>query len=265
MKLREAIKTFILIAAFCPFLVNSAYTPHEERFYKTQVDFIKKNWIKVIKNESQELVSTKKLVEISDKLSSTIEKVRGCSSLGACNKEIEALKAKLNNVEIECINLLSKLGGLTLSTVQKSTHRYTLFIKRVTDINHNLSEIKFSLNDLRSTSTENTRGATSSSTDINDLVAISERLVFQISTLPHIFINQKAQDLLTLGNSEFVQHLESDIQNVPVGKFHELDVVFNLMNRDLQKGQELISSRSKSILLQIHQRWNAILKIIKRK
>ena len=264
MKLREAIKLFILVAACCPFLVNSAYTPHEERFYKTQVSFIKKNWEKVLRNESQEFVDTQKLVSISDNLSGKIQKVKTCSSLNACNKEIIDLKASLSNIETECINLLTKLGGLTLSTVQKSTHHYTLFIKRVTDINHNLSEIKFLLNDLYNVE-ENKPGAASNTTEINDLIAISERLVFQITTLPQILINKKAQDLLILGNSEFVQHLDPKIQNVPISKFHELDIVFNLMNRDLQKGQELISSKSKSILLQIHQRWNAILKIIKRK
>ena len=245
--------------------VNASFTPHEARFYKTQVNFIKNNWNKIIENESIEILDTKSLVSSASSLDKEIEQISICQSSDECIYGLKSLSSTLDQIENECFKLLTKLGALTLSTIEKSTHRYTIFIKRLTDINHNISENKFLINEILNKQSELRSTNYDLKANIKDLTVVSERLSFQIVTIPQIFLNNKVQDLLILGDNEFIKYLNENINNVSIDKFHELDIVFNVMNRDLQKRQELISSQSKSILLQVHQRWNAILKIIKRK
>ena len=57
-----------LLFSLFTFLLHYAlnYTPHEQRFYKTQAKYIKSNWKKIIKNESEafvEVIDVSKLIE----------------------------------------------------------------------------------------------------------------------------------------------------------------------------------------------------------
>ena len=241
------------------------YTPHEKRFYKAQVSFIKKNWHKLVKNESEEIVETDKLISIGKNLKSKVISLNKCEDIYSCKDDLISLRSILQKIETECLMILSKLGALKISTIEKNPTKYTQFIKKITDINHSLAENQIQINEIFYQKDNSTLSKTNLSVSLKDILLVSENLTFQIQTIPQVLMYEKVKNLLIMGNSEFIENLTDSISQNEMGHFHELDKVFNVMNRDMQKNKELLSSSSRSILLQIHQRWNAILKIVKRK
>ena len=100
------------------------------------------------------------------------------------------------------------------------------------------------------------------SADFGDLV---DRLDHLVDTFPQITLKSEMKDLLSLGQTEFINTLSENISDTMIGNYHKMDIVFNSINRDLLKTENLLSAGSKGHLIRIHQRWNAILKIVKRK
>ena len=263
--MKISLRILLLTMLFAHFDAISSYTPHEMRFYKAQANFIKGNWKKIIRNESAQMIETKHFVQTGSSLPALIKKIKNCSSIDICKNDLIKLTERLQKIENESLTILSSLAALELSVIEKNPTKYTLFIKHITDINHVLSESRLLINQINISSKMISPVESKVEEGLTDLISITENLSFQIKTLPQVLINDDVKTILTLGESEFVNHLESSITDLPISRFHELDKVFNVMNRDLQKNKTLISSNSRNVLLQIHQRWNAILKIVKRK
>ena len=253
-----------LYSIFFTFSAYTNYSANEKRFYTAQVKFIKSNWGKLIKNESHELIDISNLTKFRGSLKLVIEEISNCRENRDCLKNLKIASSKLSEIENYTFLALSNMGALNISVIEKNPNKYPLFIKKLTDINHSLSENKIYLNEVLQKYLISSQKLMTQQ-DLKDLILLLNKLLFQISSLPQTLLNEDAKSLLTLGESEFINQLKPSILNISMGKFHELDKVFNLMNRDLQKNQDLISSNSRSLLMQIHRRWNAILKIVKRK
>lgn len=241
----------------------AAFTPHEEKFYQVQYSFIKKNWQKLIKNESVILIDTESLLSKAKSLNFKIQTIKPCKEVSECKDAITSLKIILQEIESECLLILSKLAILEISTIEKNPTKYTEFIKRISDIGHILSKNQIQIIEIFIQQDESNQTKNEPLVSLNDLILISENLYFQLQSIPQILLNEKVQNILILGSNEFIENLSETINQKKIGEFHELDKIFNVINRDLLKNQDYLSASSKSILLEIHQRWNAILKIIK--
>ena len=239
------------------------FSKHESRFYQAQAIFIKENWKKIIENESDRLVNTGPIVNDVDRLKKEYVKLKKCNDKTNCFMDcLKKMREVLNNLELQSLNILSSLGGINLSRIEKSPTRYTLLIKSLADINQTITELKILINGKLS---DEKFSLTDKENDLSDLITLSENLHFLIKTVPQTMFKEKAKNLLILGENEFINQLSISISKMEIKNFHNLDKIFNTINRDLQKGENLVSMSSKSTLRQIHQRWNAILKIVKRK
>ena len=245
------------------FAVN--YTPHEKNFYKTQIRSIKKSWQNLIKNESIIMLDTDSLLKKGRFFLNYEKEFKNCQSW----KDYEVLTSKLSQdlaeIERESFDLLSKLNQVSLDQVEKAPTTYTLFVKRISEINQKISEIRLftiDLSDKKDTTSSWQMIKIQNSADFGDLV---DRLDHLVDTFPQITLKSEMKDLLSLGQTEFINTLSENISDTMIGNYHKMDIVFNSINRDLLKTENLLSAGSKGHLIRIHQRWNAILKIVKRK
>ena len=255
----------ICLISFCFDSYGAYYTKHEKRFYENQIKFIKKSWAKLIKNESEEFVDTSTLIKKTKDLKTGFKSLKKCKEAQDCEITISSLLARLSEIENECLKVLTGIGELELSIIEKYPNRYTAFIKKISDIINNISMAKNlalekSRNKLQG---KNWQEIVEKSSE--DLILHLDNLHFQINSIPQITIKKSVSELLNLGQTEYISQLDDELTTSSDAKFHSLDKTFNGMNRDLLKSNDLLSSGSKSYLLQIHQRWNAILKIVKKK
>ena len=266
-------KNFFLINIFLFAIISIevtfaiSYTAHEHRFYQAQAKFIKSNWKKIIKNESVPLVNIDQLLDSVEDLDKKTELFINCRKSKNCSESLSKLSSTFEKIEGDTFLILSKLGGIKLSVIEKNRNRYPLFIKKISDLNHLLYKARTSINSFYISVEEsmNSRFSPPFENIIPDLRTLSENISFQAKSVPQIMMNKNVKELLILGENEFVRHLSGSINDIPIEKYHQLDKIFNVMNRDLQKNTGLISPSSKNTLVQIHSRWNAILKIVKRK
>ncbi len=267
MKFFFQITFFLFIVMSIDVTLALSYTAHEHRFYQAQAKFIKSNWKKIIKNESAPLVSIDQLLDSAADLDKKTQHFINCRKSKNCRESLSKLTSAFEKIEADTFLILSKLGGVKLSVIEKNQNRYPLFIKKISDLNHLLYKARTSINSFYISAEEsmNSSFAPPFEKIIPDLETLSENISFQAKSVPQIMMNENVKELLILGENEFIRHLSSSISDTPIEKYHQLDKVFNVMNRDLQKNTGLISPSSKNTLVQIHSRWNAILKIVKRK
>ena len=227
--------------------------------------FIKNSWEDLIKNESRIFLNTDSLLKKGRRIFKYEKQIKTCQSWKDYTKIITKLDLDLAEIERESYLLLSTINKIDLDKIEKTPSIYTLFIKRISEINQKISEIRIytlNLNEKKETVLSWQIMREKYSADMVDLI---DRLHHLVDTFPQITLKTNVKSLLSLGQTEFINTLSEDISETMIGNYHKMDIVFNSVNRDLLKTENLLSNGSKGHLLRIHQRWNAILKIIKRK
>lgn len=243
--------------------VYSAYSMQEQRFFTSQVDSIKSEWHKIQQNESAKFINLADISSNSTQLISTQQKIKNCSTNDVCLAEVNKLLGILKSIENQCIKKFEEIGFLTIKDIEKNNFHYTKVIKNISDMINIISENQIYLFEILKNFSDFNNQSTFASYQ-SDLLLKLDKLIFKIDGLGNLLLKKEVENLLVLGKREFIDLLKRNISEIKIEELHELDKIFNVINRDLLKNEVSLSSSSKNIMMIIHQRWNSILKIVKR-